>query len=176
MLELIKPTSIASVFLQMVNKQKSIFFSDLSSRTLAKNSMWKDWQRYLDNIRSVHAKLGPIFVGRLKEKSLKNVHLIHISWPELHIKQQMPHMFSRPVFIKLQSNTANIVGKDQRSNEKLNCFSNQKYQIHPLKKWLKRVDNHYQKLVIRNEFPISKFVSIPKVLLVFPFLVPSLSS
>lgn len=115
MLELIKPTSITSVFLQMVNKQKSIFSSDVSSRTLAKNSMWKDWQRYLDNIRSMHAKFGPIFVGRLKEKSLKKVHLIHISWPELHIKQQMPHMFSRPVFIKLQSNTANIVGKDQRS-------------------------------------------------------------
>lgn len=109
----------------------------------------------------MHAKLGPIFVGRLKEKSLKKVHLIHISWPELHIKQQMPHMFARPIFIKLQSNIANVVGKDQRSNEKLNCFSNQKYQIHPLKKWLKRADNHYQKLVIRNEFPklISKSAS-----------------
>lgn len=66
-----------------------------------------------------------------------------------------------------------MVGKDQRSNKKLNCFSNPKCQIHPLKKYLERVDDHYQKLVIRNEF--SKLFSITKVLLAFPFLVPSIS-
>lgn len=82
--------------------------------------------------------MGPILVGGLKEKNLKKVYLIHIFWPKLNFKQQMPHMFSRPVFIISTIKYSKLGGKRSEKQPRAKLLSNLKYQIHLLKKWLKK--------------------------------------
>lgn len=68
---------------------------------------------------------------------------------------------------------ANVAAKVQRSNQKVNCFSSEKYQIHPLKKWLKNGRQSLLHCVFKNGFP--KFLPITEVLLPSWFILPLLS-
>lgn len=85
MLAMIKPTSVVSVFSSDIKQtRKHIFQLSFKGNTSQRQHV-KDWQRYLDNIRSA-CTVGSNFCWRIKEKKMwKKKHFNHIilAWARL---------------------------------------------------------------------------------------------